>query len=528
MQRRKFLKNTLPAGIMLPGILNSYSVKALGMDNPLVQALGGNLPVNDHVLVLVQLNGGNDGLNTIIPLDIYSNYYNARTNVAIEESKILKFDDYSKSGIHPAMSGMHNMYKDGKLAVVQAVGYPLPNFSHFRATDIWMSASDSNQEVYSGWMGRYLNNEYPNFPNGYPNNNMKDPLAIQIGSITSLTLQGPMVSMGMSISNPTNFYNLLTGVMDPAPNNYAGKELSYVRTVANQTNQYATVIKDAANRVTQQATYPTNNTLADQLKIVARLIKGGLKTKVYMVSIGGFDTHSVQVNSADTSTGTHATLLGRVSDAIAAFQKDLAYLQIEEKVIGMTFSEFGRRIKSNGSIGTDHGSSAPVFLFGSRIKKGVLGNSPAVPTNTTVNDNIPFQYDFRSIYATILEKWFCIPKADVNTIMLKNFQSLPLLDFGSCANINDVNSLSGEKWVSNYPNPFTTTTRITFKTRGGHTLIQILDATGKLIAKPVERVYEEEGVYTADYDGTALPSGTYYVRFQNLEVQQVRPMVKMR
>ncbi|MEI8059789.1 MAG: DUF1501 domain-containing protein, partial [Ferruginibacter sp.] len=355
MKRRDFLRNTIPAAI-LPNVINGFSVKAFGAESPLAQLLGGTTDT-DHVLVIVQLSGGNDGLNTVIPIDTYSSYFNARSNIAIPQDKILKLTD--KTGLNPAMTGMKSLFDDGKLGVIQAVGYPTPNFSHFRATDIWMSASASDEVLNSGWSGRYLNYEFPNFPIGYPNVSMTDPLGIQIGSTTTLTFQGPSVSMGMSISNPTSFYNLLNGIEDPAPNTPAGKELQYVRLVALQTSKYTSVVKAAADKVTLQSPYPTGNSLADQLKIVARLIKGGLKTRVYMVQYGSFDTHSLQTTTTDTTIGTHANLLKNVSDAIKAFQDDLKFLAIEERVVGMTFSEFGRRIKSNSSVGTDHGAAAP-------------------------------------------------------------------------------------------------------------------------------------------------------------------------
>ncbi|MBA2761564.1 MAG: DUF1501 domain-containing protein, partial [Segetibacter sp.] len=408
MKRRKFLQNSIPAGVILPGLINGYSIKAFAEDSPFIQALMLPATLTDHVLVLVQLTGGNDGLNMVIPIEYYGAYNNARPNIAIPQSKTLAVPGSDKVALHPAMTGLQEMFKQGKATVVQSVGYPSPSFSHFRATDIWMSASESTQVVNSGWAGRYLNYEYPNFPNGYPNSTMKDPLAIQIGSVTSLTLQGPQVSMGMSISNPTNFYNLISGVTDTAPNTPAGKELTFVRMVAQQTQKYAAVVKDAAEKVPTQSTYPTGNSLADQLKIVARLIKGGLSTRVYMVSFGGFDTHSLQANPTDTTTGAHATLLQRVSDAIKAFQDDLKFLGVEDRVVGMTFSEFGRRIKSNASGGTDHGAAAPLFVFGKNVLPGVIGNTPVIPTSASVNDNIPFQYDFRSVYATLLENWLCV------------------------------------------------------------------------------------------------------------------------
>jgi uncharacterized protein (DUF1501 family) len=524
MKRRDFLRSSLPTATILPGILNGYSARAFNSNSPLVQALMGSGTTTDHVLVLIQLNGGNDGLNMVIPLEFYSNYYNARTNIAIPQNKVLSLTGTNKTGLHPSMPGLQSLFNDGKAAIVQAVGYPSPNFSHFRATDIWMSASDSNDVVTNGWAGRYLGVEYPNFPNGFPNSTMPDPLAIQIGSVTSLTLQGPSVNMGMSISDPNNFYNLLSGNQDPVPNTPWGKELKYIRLVTQQTQQYAAVIKDAAAKVTQQVTYPTQNTLADQLKIVARLIKGGLQTRIYMVSIGGFDTHSSQVNTTDVTTGTHATLMQRISEAIKAFMDDLKFLGIADRVIGMTFSEFGRRIKSNASFGTDHGAAAPMIIFGNKVKPGVIGNNPTIPASASVNDNIPFQYDFRSVYASVLSQWFCVNNTDLQTIMLKNFQEIALCDNKSCGN-GPVNA--GDELIVNSPNPFNARTQITFRTNGGHTLVQIIDTLGRVLRNLTDKEYNA-GTYKITFESEGLPAGVYYARLQNGSVQQVRSMLKVR
>jgi len=532
MKRRDFLLNTIPAAAILPEVINGYSVKAFDASSPLIQALMQGITLTDHVLVIIQLSGGNDGLNMVIPVGAaYANYYNARTNIAIPENRVLPIAGVTGTGIHSAMTGMQSLFAEGKAKVVQAVGYPQPNFSHFRATDIWMSASNSNQEVYNGWAGRYLNYEYPNFPVGYPNTDMPDPLAIQIGSTTSLTLQGPSVNMGMSITNPTSFYNLVSGTTDPAPNTPAGKELKFIRLVNQQTQKYSTVIRSAANAVTQQGAYPANNSLGDQLKIVARLVKGGLRTRIYMVSFGGFDTHSVQANSADTTTGGHATLLQRVSDAIKAFQDDIKNLGVEDRVIGMTFSEFGRRIKSNSSVGTDHGAAAPMFLFGSKIDPGMLGANPTIPSNATVNDNIPMQYDFRSIYATLLEKWFCLDNSVVSSLfppaINSQLQSLPLVKGGVCNSVTPP-SPAGEFLITNSPNPFTSSTTIKFKTEGGHTLIQIIDMLGRELKVLLETDYPTAGTYTVPFNSEALPPGVYYARFQNGVTQHVRAMMKVR
>jgi len=279
------------------------------------------------------------------------------------------------------------------------------------------------------------------------------------------------------------------GIQDPVPNSPAGNELSYIRTVARQTQQYSDVIRDAALKVTQQATYPNNNTLADQLKIVARLVKGGLKTRVYMVSIGGFDTHSVQVNTGDTTTGSHATLLQRVSDAIKAFMDDLKFSGVEKRVLGMTFSEFGRRIKSNSSLGTDHGAAAPVILFGEYVNAGVFGTNPVIPANANVNDNIPMQYDFRSIYASVMEKWFCVDNTTLQTVMLKNFQSLPVIKSNSCN--STLPDLSDKLIIKNYPNPFTGSTTIGFSTT-----LNIID----FVSNPASTVISYEPMLDGEFE----------------------------
>ena len=521
MKRRDFLRTSVPAAV-LPAVINGFSLKAFGAESPLAQLLNGSTP-NDHVLVIVQLSGGNDGLNTVIPIDMYSNYFNARSNIAIPPNRILPLT--AKTGLNPAMTGMKALFDEGKLSIVQAAGYPTPNFSHFRATDIWMSASDSNQVIVNGWGGRFLNYEYPNFPIGYPNSTMTDPLGIQIGSTTSLTFQGPSVSMGMSISNPTSFYNLLNGVEDPAPNNNAGKELKYIRLVAKQTSAYTTVVKAAADSVTQQLTYPANNYLADQLKIVARLVKGGLKTKIYMVSYGSFDTHSLQTSTTDPTIGSHANLLKNVSDAIKAFQDDLKFLGVEERVVGMTFSEFGRRIKSNSSTGTDHGAAAPMFLFGKNVIPKLWGDNPTIPANVNVNDNIPMQYDFRSVYASLLENWLCVQHADLQQIMLKDFQNLALVNNADCIPIPPISA--GKSYLEIWGTPFTQSTKIVYKTDGGHTLLQIFDTMGRLIITPVDADLAA-GSYNYTYNSGPLPTGVYYARLQNGAIQQVKAMIKVR
>jgi hypothetical protein len=329
----------------------------------------------------------------------------------------------------------------------------------------------------------------------------------------------------MAVPTDTEFYDLINGITEPEPDTPMGNELTYLRAVARTTNKYATVIEAAAAKVTQQYTgYPANNELAAQLKTVARLVAGGLKTKVYMVSTGGFDTHGGQVNAGDTTTGGHAHLLGQLSDAITAFMKDCQLLGVDKQVLGMTFSEFGRRIVSNGSLGTDHGAAQPVFIFGNAAQTGVLGTNPDL-SSTNVESNLPMQYDFRSVYSSILRDWFCVQPSDVSTMLLKNYQYLPFVKNSACGNTyTDLNNL-GNSLISNYPNPFTSGTTITFKTNGGHTLVQILDVAGRLVRVPVDQDYPQ-GTYTITVNTSALAHGVYYARLQNQSVQQVRTMLK--
>ena len=524
MKRRDFIK-TAPVAI-LPAFLSGLSVKAFGA-SPLMAAL--SAANNDHVLVLIQLVGGNDGLNTVIPLDEYSILSAARSNILIPQNRVLTLNGTSTVGLHPSLTGLQQLYNNGKLHIVHDVGYPDPNYSHFRSTDIWLTGANSNQVLSTGWNGRYLNYEYPNFPTGYPNTDMPDPLAMQIGYFMSPVFQGPSVGMAMSVADPSSIYSLVNGLPDPAPATPAGDELTYIRQVAQQTNQYAGVITTAWNSVTTtQLTYPTNNNLGDQLKVVARLIAGGLKTRVYMVSMssdGSFDTHAGQVDTTDTTTGKHADLLQTLSDAIKTFQDDIQQLGVADRVVGMTFSEFGRRIISNSSLGTDHGAAAPLFIFGNKVISGITGNSPTLPPSPTDQDNIPMQYDFRSVYASLLTDWFCVPPTDVATILLANYQQLALVDGADCTTgVHEINQRAGVNLISNSPNPFTSSTTITFTTAGGHTMIQVFDSMGRLIRTPIDADMAA-GRYNVNFENQNYATGVYYARFQNGVVQQVRTMI---
>lgn len=521
---------------MLPFALGGYSLQAYGRGR-ILDIIVGSTVETDRVLVLIQMNGGNDGLNTVIPLDQYSALSTARANILVPDNKVLKISN--AVGLHPSMGGMFEMYKAGKCAIVQGVSYPNPNLSHFRGTDIWLTASDSDDVLSSGWLGRYLDQEYPDYPNGYPSAVAPDPPAIQIGSVVSIGLQGPAVSMGMAITSPNSFAQLVTGGVDTAPNTPAGHELTFVRQVTQQTQQYAQSVTTAAGKANNlSALYPTagQNSLADQLKIVARLIAGGLKTRIYVVNIGGFDTHSDQVDQGTgNETGDHATLLGKLSAAIFAFQDDLKLLKVDHRVMGMTFSEFGRRIKSNASFGTDHGTAAPLFVFGRKVKFGIIGSNPVIPMNPAPNENLPMQFDFRQVYASILKDWLGVSPTDLNAVLLNSFQPLPLIRteevwhgyYANNAPEELVNLPTEAALVHNYPNPFNPTTRIRFSSVGDPVELKVYDTVGREVRILIDGEMAP-GLHEVEFDARDLPSGTYFYRLQTGSVHQVRKMVLVR
>ncbi|MBO9616401.1 MAG: DUF1501 domain-containing protein [Dyadobacter sp.] len=439
MKRRDFI--TAASALVAPVILDGFGVKSFAKGSALVQSLKQTAALNgDRILVIIYLAGGNDGLNTVIPLEFYSQYYNMRSNIAIPESAILKLSGNPETGFHPVMTGMRALYDEGKLAIVNGVSYPNPDLSHYRSTDIWMTGVESNQYALSGWAGRYINDRYPGFPDSYPNAEMEDPLAVQIGQISTTTLAGSEQGMGITIQDPNSFYQLIgesSAAIDwPTPCCDAGDLLNYIRQKQSFAVGYASEIKAAADAGRNLAAYPDSaqkNELADQLKIVARLIHGGLKSKIYYVELGNFDTHSGQVGTSVTE-GVHAQLLKKLSDAVYAFQNDLKLQGTEEKVLGMTFSDFGRRANSNASKGTDHGIGAPMFVFGTGIKRQLVGMNPnlvngllpANPGAGVVNRDIKMQIDFRRVYSDVLNDWFGTATTKTDQLLFKNFQTTSL------------------------------------------------------------------------------------------------------
>jgi uncharacterized protein (DUF1501 family) len=428
MKRNEFVKISVLSGAAT--MLGKSMVHATNLlDSPFLQQVALGFNSCNRVLVIIQLTGGNDGLNCIIPIDRYSTLAAARPGIVPPQSQILSLNNNATTGMHPSMPELRNLYNDNKVNIVQGVSYSNPNFSHFRSTDIMQSGSNSTQVLTTGWMGRYLLQDNPGFPSGYPNTDMPDPLAIQIGSSLPLTLQGSSINVGYNVSNPQDLINIINETTDAAPNNDYGRELSFIRLMKDQSNAYATTIRDAYNASTTLSTQYADEDLANQLKIVARLVKGGLRTPVYIVNHpDSFDTHDGQVVAGNYNQGRHPVAMAKLSKAIAAFQNDLELMQVDEKVCGMTFSEFGRNIKGNGSFGTDHGTAAPVIFFGTKVRGGMVGTSPVLPANPTADDHVPMQYDYRQLYSSVLQKWLCMSATDTTTTLLDTYNTLPIFN----------------------------------------------------------------------------------------------------
>lgn len=516
MKRRDFLKRTGITIATAPIVLNSMKVRAIR--NSLLMHAG---PNNDKILVVIFLNGGNDGLNMVIPLDQYDNLANVRSNIIIPENKILNLT--TTNGLHPAASGLKSIFDDGMLAIVQSVGYPNQNRSHFRSTDIYNSASAAEVYEDTGWLGRWMDLTYPGYPDNYPNTDTPDPIAITMVSRIAETCQGTAINYSYSVEDPFDSGTLPVGALSPEPDSPYGDELKYIRQTIDQTNKYSAVVKQLASAGTNTVTYPDTD-LGQQLKNIALLISGGCTTKVYYATIGGFDTHSEQVMDGDTTMGEHADLIKELSDAIYAFQTDMKNQGLSKKVLGMTYTEFGRRIRSNASMGTDHGTAAPSFLFGECVQPGFIGDNPVISPNVSQSEGVPMQYDFRALYGTILNKWFEVPQGTVDDLLFENFPTIPVVSPCDATASNEIYGTTLEADIT--PNPFLNKTEVEFKTDlRAKVLIQVFDAMGSLVLHVSEDTYLP-GTHRVGIDADDLPAGVYYCRVVMGSAQKTIRMVK--
>lgn len=370
----------------------------------------------DRVMVIIRLKGGNDGLNTIVPVYDYATYANLRPTIRHQQSELINLD--ADFAIPNYMSELEAMWGNGQMKVVHGVGYPEQNLSHFRSSDIWASAADTIFEP-TGWWGRYYEYLYPDYLINPP----EMPPAIQIGSIGNLVFEGEETNYAFSVANPQQLENVaqngqIHDLLD-LPDCVYGDKLFFLRSTTNTTFTYAGVIHDAYINSSNQASY-SDEDLASQMAIVARMIKGGLGTKVYMVTLDGFDTHANQPDE-------HRALLEDLSATLEDFYTDLGAVGMENDVLCMTISEFGRRPYENGSTGTDHGAASPVLLFGPALNgNGFVGDHPDLLTWDN-NDNLIPSTDFRQVYSSVLTNWFCLDPSVIDLILLnENYDNLDL------------------------------------------------------------------------------------------------------
>lgn len=522
MKRRHFLEHSF-AGIAGASLISPLSsTRSMGKLKRFFEFL----EENDKILLVINLNGGNDGLNTIIPLDYMSEMSTLRPDVFIPESQLLSSSANNGTlAFHPSMKEMRDLYEEGKLHIIQNVGYQDQNFSHFRSTDIWMSGSESNELITTGVFGRYLDQRFEGFPEDYPNSEMTDPISIETGFANSLLFNGPFAPMSYLIQNIDEFYELINDdYSSDNPDTPAGNRHDFIQLIARQSNEFGARVAEVAQGVPDNLQYYPDTDLARQMAAVARLVGGGLKTPIYKVEISGFDTHSSQVTGNNNTEGEHATLLSTLSQAVKAFMDDLDRMGIGDKVIGFTFSEFGRTILSNGSNGTDHGSAAPVFVFGNSVKGGVSGSNPYLDSGMTYADNLLYEYDFKNVYSSIFEEWFCTDKMTVNEIMGNEFDPLGLIENSPCVSVfNDEIGLSGASaWVELIENPVRDQIRIRSWRKERLIRIRILSTSGKVLAR--RTLYGDKNFSTPV---VGLARGAYFLEVKQGSAIQSLKMVKI-
>jgi len=517
MQRRTFLKNSSVAAV--PFFLNGLPMTSLGMPASFSEMNGDS----DKILILIQLGGGNDGLNTLIPLDQYDKLANLRPEILLPQESLIQVT--GDNAFNPAMTGAADLFNSGRLNIVQSVGYPDQNRSHFRSMDIWMSGSASNVTENTGWLGRYFENRFAEYPNGFPSGECPHPFALKTGRLISPTCQGSTANYSIVSNNPGQV-NFLPEGEDEALDldTCYGFELDYIRTAIEQTNAYSQNIQSVFNAGSNNIEYPDTN-LANQLKMCAKLISGGMQTRVYIVTQGGYDTHASQVDVDNPGEGEHSQLLKTLSDAMYAFQEDLKAQSLDERVVGMTFSEFGRQIRENGGKGTDHGTAAPMMVFGQCVNPGIIGDNPEIPTEIQNQTGVPMQYDYRSVYGSILMDWFEVPEVEVVSIFGEEFQHLPIINSCDSVSTNDLEVEKIEATV--FPNPTSDWINITFDAKSEWYRISLYDAIGQEI-KVISDQKFLEGEATLKTTVHDLAAGNYFVRIQSKRAVKTKSLIVSR
>jgi uncharacterized protein (DUF1501 family) len=533
MKRRNFLKI---AGLS-SFVVNGHAMRPFS-NTKMARIMADCADVEDRVLVLIQLKGGNDGVNTVIPIPQYDVYANLRPVIKIPDTgpeRFIKLDNTLPSadqvGLHPVMAGFKALYDKGWLNVVQGVGYENLNQSHFKSTDLWLSGGDGTldgSKIRSGWMGRALNAMYPDVM-GTPIPDMLYPLGIQIGdpypSLGFHTETEHQNSINLYGQDPDGFYSLVQTIggapLLNAPDSEYGDELRYIMGVEDSVDQYSQYITQAFDAGSNAITGYPQTGLANQLKTVARLIKGGCKTKIYLCSMGGFDTHGSQIPPEGTIVlGRHADLLRNLADAVKVFYEDLEGLDLADKVVSCTFSEFGRNARENGSAGTDHGTLAPMFIIGKALAGGVHGTNVNLSNLANGNQLQGQQFDYRQVFTTLLQDWLGASNYVLEQTMFEGYAKMPIVSSAytvppDCYIATDVfDRVPETRPLQVFPNPANYRTQVSFL---GHTdgeaLLSLHSLGGTLVS--MQRVRVQSGVNFYHFDVSQVAPGPYFVRLEN-------------
>ena len=494
MKRRDFIKSAFA----LSAFGTQIPVLAFGRKNRYARRTQWE---TDRIVVFIKLNGGNDGLNTIIPIQD-SIYYNARPSLAISQSQALTIDE--ENGFHPSLSAFHSLYQSGNMSLIHGTGYPQGNLSHFRSSDIWVTGSDANEYLQTGWIGRLMEQEYPDFPGNAP----EHPLAIQFNSANLLEFKTSESNMGMMVFDPETMYYLINdqyipGEDDPAPDTYGGEELNFVREVDLLSFEYAEVINETADQGTNSVNYPDSN-LGYQLALTAQMISGGLETPIYRIYQHGYDTHANQGNY-------HAELLMDLNDAILAFMEDMANQGLMDRVLIVTTSEFGRRYFENGTTGTDHGTSAPCMIFGNTVIPEMFGEQPSLSL-LDQNNNLHIQFDFRQLYSSIIKDWFGLDQEIAVNVFGQQFETIPFIQ--SPLSVKNPPVAAKFKMHPAFPNPFNPTTMLSYTLpEDGNVTIRLLDLRGRSL-KTHRLGKQNAGLHSFTLDGRNLSSGSYIAQVE--------------
>jgi uncharacterized protein (DUF1501 family) len=392
MKRRSFLKKSALASTALftPAFLRSNSSSGLF----------GNF--EGKTLVVIQLSGGNDGLNTIVPFE-NDVYYKERPTIAVSKTEVIRLSD--ELGLNPALAPLRKLYDDGLLCIINNVGYPNPDRSHFRSMDIWHTAS-SEEYWNSGWLGRYLDNYCQGRPAYH---------ALEVDDGLSLALKGDQVN-GFAMSSAQQIGraadNQFLKQIGAASAASTGENLNFLYKTLTSTQESAAYLREQSKVKRSSATYP-NGKFAEDLRQIAELMIAGTETTIYYVSLGGFDTHAGQVNR-------QGRLLKEYAGGVAAFVSDLAGQNLLKNTLILTFSEFGRRVRQNASAGTDHGTANNVLVMGGKLRKSGFFNPG--PDLSQLNDqDLIYKVDFRNIYASVLQNWL---NADAAVVLHKKYEVL--------------------------------------------------------------------------------------------------------